>query len=507
MPNRGAIAVSLNENDVRNTFEVMAGLEALSGELAAQRITDEELAEIRAMQFEMMAAYTRRDLSNYYRINALIHKAINAAAKNPVLTATYNQVNARLQALRFRSNQNGDKWERAAKEHEKMIDALAAHDSARDARGPAEPSSSRKARRGAGAVAARRRGHLLRSGRMNTPLPLKVARTGSGSAYDTVAKASNEVAGLLARRLAAEGRGDVLFSPADRGRYATDASIYQVMPIGVFVPRSSEDVKVALDICRDLKVPIVPRGGGTSQCGQTVGAGLVIDHSRHVRNILHFDAERRTAEVEPGMVLDHLNSALKKLGLWYPVDVSTSAQATLGGMAGNNSCGSRSIAYGNMVHNVLGAQAWTSDGEAAPLRALRGQRGRRARAGTAGPGAGRRAGAGNRPALAQGAAPGGRLQPGHLPQPEPAVLYRGRLGQPGAPAGGQRRNAGGHQVAHPPAGRAARREGAGRRQLPHLLQGDGLGPAHRQAGSRASLDERAKTAPPRSPRSNWSTAP
>lgn len=129
VPNRGAIAVSLNENDVRNTFEVMAGLEALSGELAAQRITEEELAEIRAMQFEMMAAYTRRDLSNYYRINALIHKAINAAAKNPVLTATYNQVNARLQAVRFRSNQNGDKWERAAKEHEQMVDALAAHDS------------------------------------------------------------------------------------------------------------------------------------------------------------------------------------------------------------------------------------------------------------------------------------------------------------------------------------------------------------------------------------------
>jgi DNA-binding GntR family transcriptional regulator len=130
VPNRGAIAVSLNENDVRNTFEVMAGLDALSGELAAQRITEEELAEIRAMQFEMMAAYTRRDLSNYYRINALIHKAINAAAKNPVLTATYNQVNARLQAVRFRSNQNGDKWERAAKEHEMMVDALAAHDSA-----------------------------------------------------------------------------------------------------------------------------------------------------------------------------------------------------------------------------------------------------------------------------------------------------------------------------------------------------------------------------------------
>lgn len=130
VPNRGAIAVSLNEIDVRNTFEVMAGLEALSGELAAQRITPEELAEIKAIEFEMLAAYTRRDLSNYYRLNALIHSAINAAAKNPVLTATYNQVNARLQALRFRSNQDGEKWNRAVKEHEKMIEALGAHDSA-----------------------------------------------------------------------------------------------------------------------------------------------------------------------------------------------------------------------------------------------------------------------------------------------------------------------------------------------------------------------------------------
>ncbi|HWI79574.1 MAG TPA: FAD-linked oxidase C-terminal domain-containing protein [Ramlibacter sp.] len=198
---------------------------------------------------------------------------------------------------------------------------------------------------------------------MNAPLPLKVTRQAAGSAYDTVARGSNEVAGKLAARLAAQTRGEVLFSPADRGRYSTDASIYQVEPVGVFVPRGSEDVKLALDVCRDLKVPVIARGAGTSQCGQTVGAGLVIDYSKHLRQILHFDAASRTAEVEPGMVLDHLNLALKKLGLWYPVDVSTSAQATLGGMAGNNSCGSRSIAYGNMVHNVVGAQAWTSDGE------------------------------------------------------------------------------------------------------------------------------------------------
>jgi len=198
---------------------------------------------------------------------------------------------------------------------------------------------------------------------MNAPLPLKVTQETAAHAYDNVARISNEVAGRLAARLASETRGEVLFSAADRGRYATDASIYQVMPVGVFVPRSAPDVKTALDICRDMGVPIAPRGGGTSQCGQTVGAGLVIDHAKHIRNIIDVDVDKRTAEVEPGIVLDHLNAALKKHGLWYPVDVSTSAQATLGGMAGNNSCGSRSIAYGNMVHNVLGAQAWTSDSQ------------------------------------------------------------------------------------------------------------------------------------------------
>ena len=181
--------------------------------------------------------------------------------------------------------------------------------------------------------------------------------------YEAVARVSNDVAARLAQRLRAETRGEVLFSPADRGRYATDASIYQVMPVGVFLPREAADVRLALDICRDLGVPIVPRGGGTSQCGQTVGAGLVIDHSKHMRHILDVNVEQRTARVEPGLVLDHLNAALKQHGLWYPVDVSTSAQATLGGMAGNNSCGSRSIAYGNMVHNVIGAQAWLADGE------------------------------------------------------------------------------------------------------------------------------------------------
>ncbi|MFN4352632.1 MAG: GntR family transcriptional regulator [Hylemonella sp.] len=130
LPNRGAIAVELSEADILNTFEVMAGLEGLSGELAAQRITPEELAEVEAMHYEMKAAYTRRDLSAYYRLNAAIHRAFNAAARNPVLTATYQQVNARLQALRFRSNQDGEKWARAMQEHDRMIEALQKRDGA-----------------------------------------------------------------------------------------------------------------------------------------------------------------------------------------------------------------------------------------------------------------------------------------------------------------------------------------------------------------------------------------
>jgi FAD/FMN-containing dehydrogenase/Fe-S oxidoreductase len=166
----------------------------------------------------------------------------------------------------------------------------------------------------------------------------------------------------LQRRLRAETQGEVMFDAASRGRYATDASIYQQFPLGVLVPRTPDDVAAAMAIARDLKVPLLPRGGGTSQCGQTTGAALVIDTSKHLRRLLSFDKDAMTAEVEPGMVLDHLNAELKPHGLWYPVDVSTSAQATLGGMAGNNSCGSRSIAYGNMVHNVAGISAWLADG-------------------------------------------------------------------------------------------------------------------------------------------------
>jgi DNA-binding GntR family transcriptional regulator len=128
LPQRGAIAIALSAQDVFDTFEVIAGLEAQSGALAAQRISEAELAEIKALHFEMLASYTRRDLARYYALNAQIHASINAAAKNPVLAKTYHQLNARITALRFRSNQDEQKWKRAVDEHHAMIAALEQRD-------------------------------------------------------------------------------------------------------------------------------------------------------------------------------------------------------------------------------------------------------------------------------------------------------------------------------------------------------------------------------------------
>jgi DNA-binding GntR family transcriptional regulator len=130
LPHRGAVAAQLSAQDIADTFEVIAGLEGQSGQLAAERITDDELKEVRALHFEMLAAHTRRDLPTYYRLNAAIHNHINAAARNPVLTQTYLTVNARLQAMRFRSNFDEGKWTRAVHEHERMIELLQARDGA-----------------------------------------------------------------------------------------------------------------------------------------------------------------------------------------------------------------------------------------------------------------------------------------------------------------------------------------------------------------------------------------
>lgn len=134
LPHRGAVAVKLTEADIVHSFEVLAGLEAMAGELAAQRIGAAPLAELRAKHHEMLAAFERRDLSAYYRLNAAIHNGINEAAANPVLTATYARINARVQSLRFRTNQDEAKWRQAVHEHSLMMQALAERDGATLAR-------------------------------------------------------------------------------------------------------------------------------------------------------------------------------------------------------------------------------------------------------------------------------------------------------------------------------------------------------------------------------------
>src|SRR5215813_1153219 len=166
----------------------------------------------------------------------------------------------------------------------------------------------------------------------------------------------------LQAKLAREISGEVLFDRFNRGRYATDASFYQIMPAGVVVPRTMDEALRALAIARDDGRIVTPRGGGTSQCGQTVNDGIVVDLSKYLNRILSLDVENRTCVVEPGIVLDDLNRQLKKHGLWFPVDVSTASRATIGGMAGNNSCGTRSIRYGIMRDNVLAIDAILADG-------------------------------------------------------------------------------------------------------------------------------------------------
>src|SRR6201994_4008592 len=168
----------------------------------------------------------------------------------------------------------------------------------------------------------------------------------------------------LEEQLARETTGEVLFDRFNRGRYATDASFYQIMPAGVVVPRTMDEALRALAITRDGGRIVTPRGGGTSQCGQTVNDGIVVDFSKHLNRVISLDIENRSCVVEPGIVLDDLNRQLRKHGLWFPVDVSTASRATIGGMAGNNSCGGRSLRYGTMRDNTLSMDAALADGTA-----------------------------------------------------------------------------------------------------------------------------------------------
>ena len=167
----------------------------------------------------------------------------------------------------------------------------------------------------------------------------------------------------LERRLKSEVAGEVRFDRFTRGRYATDASHYQMMPQGVVTPRTMDDAARAIAIAREEGVSVLPRGGGTSQCGQTVNASLVhrlLEISQS--NSSSIDVENKRCVVEPGIVLDDLNRALKPHGLWFPVDISTASRATIGGMTGNNSCGARSLRYGNTRENVISVEAILADG-------------------------------------------------------------------------------------------------------------------------------------------------
>src|SRR5215471_17511594 len=166
----------------------------------------------------------------------------------------------------------------------------------------------------------------------------------------------------LERRLKAEISGEIAFDRFTRGRYATDASHYQMMPLGVVMPRTVAEAARALALARQEGVSVLARGGGTSQSGQTVNRSLVVDCSKYLNRVLDLDVAGRRCAVEPGIVLDDLNRALKPHGLWFPVDVSTASRATIGGMVGNNSCGARSLRYGNTRENVLSIDAVLADG-------------------------------------------------------------------------------------------------------------------------------------------------
>src|SRR5438128_2969665 len=157
-----------------------------------------------------------------------------------------------------------------------------------------------------------------------------------------------DVAGLQ-DALAAGVRGEVRFDRLSRALYSTDASVYQIVPLGVVLPRTEEDIVHTLRTCARFGVPLTARGGGTSQAGQCIGPGVVLDCSKHFNDILEINAAERWVRVRPGCVLDDLNQAVRPHGLQFAPDISTANRATLGGMIANNSSGTRSVVHGKTV--------------------------------------------------------------------------------------------------------------------------------------------------------------
>ena len=181
---------------------------------------------------------------------------------------------------------------------------------------------------------------------------------------------SNQDTVALRQQLEAQIEGDVRFDPVYRGMHATDASVYQIMPLGVVMPKTPQDVVSVVKLCDQFGASITARGGGTSQAGQAIGAGIQLDFSRHMNRLLDLDLDSRTVRVEPGIVLDELNDQLKAHGLHLPLDLSTSNRATIGGMLANNSAGTRSIIYGKTIDFVEELTAVLSDGSVVDMRPL-----------------------------------------------------------------------------------------------------------------------------------------
>jgi FAD/FMN-containing dehydrogenase/Fe-S oxidoreductase len=164
--------------------------------------------------------------------------------------------------------------------------------------------------------------------------------------------------------------GDVRFDPVYRAMFCTDASVYQIMPLGVVMPKTAEDVVQVVKLCERHGASITARGGGTSQAGQAIGAGLQLDFSKHMYRLLELDVENQVVRVEPGIVLDELNAELKPHGLQLPLDLSTSNRATIGGMLANNSSGTRSIVYGKTIDFVEELSVVLADGSQVEMRRL-----------------------------------------------------------------------------------------------------------------------------------------
>ena len=322
---------------------------------------------------------------------------------------------------------------------------------------------------------------------------------------------ADPVSHRLAERLRKELQGEVLFDRFTRGRYSTDASHYQIEPVGVVVPRTDDDVRAAMAIAREEGVPLLPRGGGTSQSGQTVGRALVHGLQQAPEPAGRDQRDRRApASSSPASCSTSSTASCSRPGLWFPVDVSTASRATIGGMAGNNSCGTRSIRYGIMRDNVLAIDAILADGSEArfgevghnlaplapdgglPLRGRDGVDHSSPRRGSDAGGRSRTPAS----ALFRDLLALGRREAEHIAHAFPEVTRRvgGYLIDalvPGARAGQSRHAAvrlGGHarRLAAHRAEAVAAAEEQGARHLPlrHLPQGHGGDPAHRQARPR-----------------------